>query len=177
MSGLIAGVIGGILVGLLSHSQVSVTGPAAGLIAIVLDATKTLPSLPMFFMAVFIAGVLQMGLGLLRAGNMAYYIPSNVIKGMLAAIGIIIIMKQIPHAVGWDADAEGDFAFLQADGENTITEIFHAINYISPGAVAVAIVGFFIMILWKKIKIPGLSVLPAGLVVVITGIAMQLLFA
>lgn len=110
-AGIIAGVIGGIVVGLLSHSQLSVTGPAAGLTAIVLAAISTLGSWEAFLLAVVLAGIIQILLGVAKAGTISNYFPSNVIEGMLTAIGVIIILKQLPHAIGYDADNEGDFFF------------------------------------------------------------------
>src|SRR3990170_7607289 len=115
-SGLIAGIVGGIVIGSLSNAQLSVSGPAAGLTAIVLAGITRLGSFEIFLVAVFLAGVIQMILGFLRAGSIANYFPGSVIKGMLTAIGIIIILKQIPHAVGYDAEAGGGMAFQQADG-------------------------------------------------------------
>ena len=116
-SGLIAGIIGGIVVGGLSGSKIGVSGPAAGLAAIVLTAIGTLGSFENFLVAVVLGGVIQLIFGLLKAGVIGYYFPSSVIKGMLTGIGIIIILKQIPHFFGYDANPEGDFAFMQADGE------------------------------------------------------------
>lgn len=111
-SGMISGIVGGIIVGLLSNSQLSVSGPAAGLTAVVLSSITKLGAFESFLLAVVIAGVLQLILSIIKAGTIANYFPSNVIKGMLTAIGIIIILKQIPHALGYDKDAEGDFAFF-----------------------------------------------------------------
>ena len=107
-SGLIAGIVGGIVVGALSRSPLGVSGPAAGLAVIVFEAIQTLGSFSAFLLAVFLAGVFQIVLGIARAGILGYFFPSAVIKGMLSGIGILIILKQIPHAVGWDADPEGD---------------------------------------------------------------------
>ncbi len=150
-SGLIAGIIGGIIVGALSGSQIGVSGPAAGLAAIVLTAIGTLGGYQNFLLAVVLGGLLQILFGFLKAGVIAYYFPSSVIKGMLTGIGIIIILKQIPHFFGYDADPEGDWAFFQVDGENTFSEIINTINYISPGASIIAIVGLGILILWDKV--------------------------
>jgi MFS superfamily sulfate permease-like transporter len=150
-SGLIAGIIGGIIVGALSGSQIGVSGPAAGLAAIVLTAIGTLGGYQNFLLAVVLGGLLQILFGFLKAGVIAYYFPSSVIKGMLTGIGIIIILKQIPHFFGYDADPEGDWAFFQVDGENTFSEIINTINYISPGASIIAIVGLGILVLWDKV--------------------------
>ncbi|WP_421813211.1 SulP family inorganic anion transporter [Flagellimonas sp.] len=172
-SGLIAGIVGGIVVGALSGSQIGVSGPAAGLAAIVLTAIGTLGGYQNFLVAVVLGGVIQLVFGFLKAGIIAYYFPSSVIKGMLTGIGIIIILKQIPHFFGYDADPEGDWAFFQVDGENTFSEIINSINYISPGATLIAVIGFAILILWsavltKKAKI--FELIQGPLVAVVVGI-------
>src|SRR5690349_7148794 len=113
MSGVISGIIGGIVVGFISKSQTSVSGPAAGLTAIVLSSITQLGSFELFLSALVIAGFLQLAMGLGKIGFIANYVPTNVIKGLLAAIGIILILKQIPHALGYDADPEGDYSFVQ----------------------------------------------------------------
>ena len=138
ISGLIAGIVGGVVVGCLSGSQVGVSGPAAGLAAIVLIAITDVGGFENFLVAVILAGVIQLVLGFLRAGVIGYYFPSSVIKGMLTGIGIIIILKQIPHFFGYDSDPEGDFGFFQVDGENTFSAIISAFENISPGATLVA---------------------------------------
>ncbi|TKD65245.1 SulP family inorganic anion transporter [Flavobacterium sp. ASW18X] len=155
-SGLIAGIIGGIVVGSLSGSQIGVSGPAAGLAAIVLAAISTLGGYQNFLVAVVIGGVIQILFGILKAGVIGYYFPSSVIKGMLTGIGIIIILKQIPHFFGFDNDPEGDFSYFQIDGENTFTEIFNTISGIvagnlSVGATLIAVVSLAILILWDKV--------------------------
>lgn len=147
-SGLIAGIIGGIVVGSLSNSPLGVSGPAAGLAVIVLTAIQSFGAFEIFLVAVVLAGVIQIVMGLLKGGVIGYYFPSSVIKGMLAGIGIIIILKQIPHAFGYDADYEGDLAFLQADGENTFSELVRMLEYISPGAVLVSILSLTILLSW-----------------------------
>ncbi len=150
-SGLIAGIVGGIVVGGLSGSKIGVSGPAAGLAAIVLVAITSLGGYENFLVAVVLGGAIQLLFGVLKAGIIGYYFPSSVIKGMLTGIGIIIILKQIPHFFGYDPDPEGDWAFFQVDGENTFSEIFAAINNISPGATLIAIIGLAILILWDKV--------------------------
>ena len=149
-SGLIAGIVGGIIVGSISGSKIGVSGPAAGLAAIVLVAIQDL-GFESFLVAVVLAGVFQILLGVLKAGIIGYYFPSSVIKGMLTGIGIIIILKQIPHFFGYDRDPEGDFAFNQVDGENTFSEIFNAFDYISPGATLIAVIALAILILWDRV--------------------------
>ncbi len=155
-SGLIAGIIGGIVVGGLSGSNIGVSGPAAGLAAIVLTAITALGGYQNFLVAVVLGGAIQLLFGVLRAGIIGYYFPSSVIKGMLTGIGIIIILKQIPHFFGMDRDPQGDFAFLQVDGENTLTELLKAINAlisgnVSMGATVIAIVAMAILILWSNV--------------------------
>ena len=150
-SGLIAGIVGGIVVGSLSGSKIGVSGPAAGLAAIVLSAIATLGSYENFLVAVVLGGIIQLLLGVLKAGIIGYYFPSSVIKGMLTGIGIIIILKQIPHFFGYDADAEGEFGIFQATSENTFTHIFDLINYIKPGSALIGIIGLLILILWDKV--------------------------
>lgn len=150
-SGLIAGIIGGIVVGALSGSNIGVSGPAAGLAAIVLTAIGALGGYQNFLVAVVLGGVIQLVFGILKAGIIGYYFPSSVIKGMLTGIGIIIILKQIPHFFGYDSDPEGDFAFFQVDGENTFSEILNTVNNISPGATLIAIIGLAILILWDSV--------------------------
>ncbi|MGI9473321.1 MAG: SulP family inorganic anion transporter, partial [Rubripirellula sp.] len=122
-AGLLAGIIGGIVVGSLSGSHTSVSGPAAGLAAIVLSQIAILGSFDAFLLAVFIAGMLQIGMGIARAGALSAFFPSSVIKGLLAAIGVILILKQIPHVLGHDSDPEGEMSFSQPDDQNTFSEI------------------------------------------------------
>lgn len=150
-SGLIAGIVGGIIVGSLSGSQIGVSGPAAGLAAIVLTAISALGGYENFLLAVVIGGVIQLIFGILKAGIIGYYFPSSVIKGMLTGIGIIIILKQIPHFFGYDSDPEGDFSFFQVDGENTFSEIFVMFSNISLGPTIIAIIGLAILLLWDKV--------------------------
>ena len=154
-SGLIAGIVGGIFVGALSGSQIGVSGPAAGLAAIVLAAIASL-GYENFLVAVVLGGAIQLLFGIFRLGIIGYYFPSSVIKGMLTGIGIIIILKQIPYFFGFDKDPEGDFAFFQIDGENTFSEIFNTISGIisgnfSVGATLVALLAMIILILWSNV--------------------------
>ena len=150
-SGLIAGIVGGIVVGALSSSKIGVSGPAAGLAAIVLTAIGSLGGYENFLVAVVLGGIIQLIFGLLKAGVIGYYFPSSVIKGMLTGIGIIIILKQIPHFFGYDADPEGDFAFFQVDGENTFSEILKTLNNISLGSTIIGLVGLGILLLWSNV--------------------------
>ena len=173
ISGLIAGVVGGIVVGSLSGSQVGVTGPAAGLAAIVLVAITDLGGFDNFLMAVILAGFIQLILGVLKAGVIGYYFPSSVIKGMLTGIGLIIILKQIPHFFGYDADPEGDFAFFQVDGENTFSAIFTTFENISPGATLIASIAMVILLLWEIVLVKRAKIfqlIQGPLVAVVLGI-------
>ena len=177
-SGLIAGIIGGIVVGSLSGSKIGVSGPAAGLAAIVLTAIGTLGGYENFLVAVVLGGIIQLVFGLLRLGIIGYYFPSSVIKGMLTGIGIIIILKQIPHFFGYDLDPEGDFAFFQVDGENTFSEILNSINHITPGSLLIGVIGLGILLLWsnvlsKKGKI--FQLIQGPLVAVVVGIIFYVL--
>ncbi len=175
-SGLIAGIVGGIVVGVLSGSSLGVSGPAAGLAVIVAGAIETLGSFEAFLVAVVISGFLQIALGAARAGVLAYFFPSAVIKGMLTGIGLLIILKQIPHVVGWDADPEGDLAFFQRDGENTFSEIVRAFEQIDGSVTLVAMVALGILVLWDKVLIHRgriFQLVQGPLVAVSFGIAYQ----
>ncbi|MDH5379235.1 MAG: SulP family inorganic anion transporter [Cyclobacteriaceae bacterium] len=177
-SGLIAGIVGGILVGALSNSALGVSGPAAGLAVIVLTAINSLEVFEAFLVAVVLAGILQMVMGLLKGGVIGYYFPSSVIKGMLTGIGIIIILKQIPHTLGYDGDYEGDFAFQQVDGQNTFSELLNMFNYISPGAVIVSIISLTILLTWDKFlshRHKIFNLIQGPLVAVVIGIAYQMI--
>lgn len=179
ISGLVAGIVGGLVVGSFSGSSLGVSGPAAGLTVIVLGAVAELGSFELFLTAAIIAGGIQVALGLLRAGVVAYYFPSAVIEGMLAAIGIIIFLKQVPHAFGYDADYEGDISFLQADAHNTFSELYHMLGAISPGATIIAAVSLGILLLWERGFIkrkPVLSAIPGPLLAVLAGIGLGALF-
>ena len=176
-SGIITGIVGGIVVGYLSQSQISVSGPAAGLTAIVLTAITTLGGFDTFLTAVFIAGVIQLTLGFLRAGSISNYFPTNVIEGMLAGIGVIIIMKQLPHAFGYDADFEGDQAFVQTSGDNTFSAFFNLLNHLQLGAILVTSVSIAILILWDKVPaLKKLKIVPGALVAVSVGILLNEFF-
>jgi MFS superfamily sulfate permease-like transporter len=176
-SGIIAGIIGGLVVGFLSNSQVSVSGPAAGLTAIVLSAITTLGSFELFLLAVVLAGAIQMILGIIKAGTISNYFPNNVIEGMLAGIGVIIFLKQIPHAIGYDKDAEGDFFFEEKSGGNSLTSLLAAFESIHIGATLITIVALAILILWDKISfLKNLKLIPGALVAVISGILLNNIF-
>lgn len=177
-SGLIAGIIGGIVVGSISGSALGVSGPAAGLATIVLGAIIDLGVYEAFLLAVVFAGVIQLILGVLKAGFIGYFFPSSVIKGMLSGIGLIIILKQIPHAVGYDKDYEGDMDFVQPDGETTFSELFNALDYISYQVVLVAIISLAILILWENVlskKAKIFTLIQGPLVAVAFGILYQVI--
>jgi MFS superfamily sulfate permease-like transporter len=178
-SGIIAGIVGGIVVGILSGSHVGVSGPAAGLAVIVLAAIQDFGAFDIFLLAVVIAGLIQLALGYAKAGIIGYYFPSSVIKGMLSGIGIIIILKQIPHAFGYDKDYEGNLAFQQPDGHNTLSELYYMFEAISPGAVIISLLSMMVLVLWeqpfmKKNKI--FQIVQGPLVVVVLGIILNLIF-
>ncbi|MFD2566814.1 SulP family inorganic anion transporter [Pseudotenacibaculum haliotis] len=172
-SGLIAGIIGGIVVGSLSGSKIGVSGPAAGLAAIVLSAIATLGSYENFLLAVVLGGIIQLLFGVIRLGIIGYYFPSSVIKGMLTGIGIIIILKQIPHFFGYDATIEGDFTFFEVDGGNTFSEILESFNHISLGPSIIGLISLAILILWDRVltkKAKIFQLIQGPLVAVIAGI-------
>jgi len=149
-SGMIAGIIGGIVVGAISGSQIGVSGPAAGLAAIVFTAIADL-GYENFLVAVIIGGIIQIIFGILKAGVIGYYFPSSVIRGMLVGIGIIIILKQIPHFLGYDNDPEGDFAFFQVNGDNTLSQIVNAVGNPSLGPTLIGIVALVLMLFWSSV--------------------------
>ena len=176
-SGIISGIIGGIVVGYLSQSQISVTGPAAGLTAIVLTAITDFGAFNIFLTAVFIAGLLQLLLGFIKAGSISNYFPTNVIEGMLAGIGIIIILKQLPHAFGYDSDFEGDETFLQADGSNTISALLSLINNVQLGSIVITVFSLIILIAWDRVPVlKKLKLVPGALVAVIFGVILNEVF-
>lgn len=177
LSGIIAGVIGGIIIGSLSNSHISVSGPAAGLISIVLTAVATLGSFEVFLLAVCLAGAIQLILGFIKAGSISNYFPSNVIEGMLAGIGVIIIINQLEHAVGYDKGNEGDESLLRHDGGNFFSDIPELISRFEGGAVIISLVSLAILISWDKIPaLKRLKVLPGALVAVVAGIVINQVF-
>ncbi|WP_133128710.1 SulP family inorganic anion transporter [Legionella nagasakiensis] len=178
-SGIIAGIIGGIVVGVASGSPLGVSGPAAGLAVIVLTAINTLSSWPAFLLAVVLAGVIQLIMGYAKVGFIAYFFPSSVIKGMLAGIGLLIILKQIPHAFGYDNDVIGDLSYFQTDGETTLTSIVSALTAYTPGAALISVLSMIILVLWdtvltKKHKL--FQLIQGPIVVIIIGIIMNWLY-
>lgn len=178
-SGIISGIVGGIIVGALSGSQVGVSGPAAGLAVIVLSAITTLGSFEGFLVAVVIAGLIQVGMGLAKMGIVGYYFPSSVIKGMLSGIGIVIILKQIPHLFGYDADPLGDLEFHQLDSENTLTALGNMFSNITLNATIIGLLSFAALVLWetKWIKRFAFTKIVQGpLVAVVLGTVLVMVF-
>ncbi|MEJ7557618.1 MAG: SulP family inorganic anion transporter [Pedobacter sp.] len=173
-AGLITGVIGGIVVASISGSQLSVSGPAAGLTAIVLGAIASLGNYQTFLLAVVLAGCIQVILGILKGGTIGNYFPSSVIEGMLAAIGLTLILKQLPHALGVDSDFFGDESFSQGDSENTFTAITSAVSHFGIAAIIISGLSIAVLIFWPRFK--KLAVLPAPLVVVLLGIGLSIAF-
>ena len=173
-SGIISGIIGGIVVGYLSTSHISVSGPAAGLTSIVLTAITDLGAFDIFLTAVFIAGLIQLALGFIIAGSISNYFPTNVIEGMLAGIGIIIILKQLPHAFGYDSDFIGDLSFSQSDGRNTLSSLFGIIDYVQLGAIIITALSLIILIAWDRVPLlKKLKLIPGALVAVILGVVLN----
>ncbi len=173
LSGVVSGIIGGLVVSLISGSPLSVSGPAAGLTSVVLGGISTAGSYNAFLAAGIVCAIVQVALGLFRLGKVSSFFPSSVIKGMLAAIGIIIILKQIPHAVGWDADFAGDESFFQPmDSQNTFSELFRSFSGIQPGAVLISVVALLILIFWSSPfveKRKWTQLIPGPLIAVIVG--------
>ncbi len=177
-SGIIAGFVGGLVVPLFSRSPLGVSGPAAGLAVIVYEAIQQLGFQP-FLLAVVIAGIFQIALGFLRAGIIGYYFPSSVITGMLSGIGIIIFLKQIPHAVGYDADWEGDIGYQEPGGETTLSALVDMTNALHPGAIVIAAVSLGILILWEQPFMTRqriFQLIQGPLVAVVVGILLNLGF-
>ncbi|MFQ3596720.1 MAG: SulP family inorganic anion transporter [Chloroherpetonaceae bacterium] len=177
-AGIVSGIIGGIVVGILSGSEISVSGPAAGLAVIVATSIEKLGSFELFLVAVALSGVIQIALGYLRAGIIGNYFPSSVITGMLTAIGIVIILKQVPHAIGWDKDYEGNFSFFGEDG-NTFTSLYNAATALEPAAVLITLFSLTTLAIWELPRIKKhriLKLIPAPLLVVFLGILINELF-
>jgi MFS superfamily sulfate permease-like transporter len=175
LAGLIAGIVGGLIVPLISRSPLSVAGPAAGLTVLVAAAIQEL-GYAAFLMSVVLSGGLQVAFGALRLGLIAHFLPSAAIQGMLSAIGLLIILKQIPHALGYDKDFEGDEAFLEPDGHNTFNALLDAMSSLSPGAIAVSLAGFALALAWPYLekKLPKAELLPLPLGIVLLGVAVGL---
>lgn len=175
-AGILGGIIGGIVVGILSGSPLSVSGPSPGLTAIVLAEISSLGSFENFLAALFVCGFIQVGFGLARIGSVAAFFPSSVIKGLLAAIGLILILKQTPHAIGHDPDPEGEMAFSQPDNKNTFSELVSMLDDFQPGAMVVGIVSVLLLLAWSRIPFLKRSKVSAPLVVVVLGVVANKLF-
>lgn len=173
-SGLVAGIIGGIVVGAVSGSQTSVSGPAAGLTAVVAAQITTLGSFEAFLVAVMLAGIIQIIMSIARVGFIADFFPSSVIKGLLAAIGIILILKQIPHLLGHDVEPIGNDSFVHSNQNNTFGEIINTFSLFNAGAALIGILSVFLLIVWDRIPVLKKSFLPSSLVVVIFGVLLSL---
>ena len=176
ISGILTGIAGGLVVSMVSKSSLSVSGPAAGLTIVVGAAIKELGSFEVFQLAILIAGVIQLIFGFIKAGVIGSFFPSSVVKGMLASIGLILILKQVPHALGYDLDYEGDFEFFQDDKNNTFTEIYEAINRITPGAFVISMVSLAILLLWDKFNLSKKLYIHGAFIVVLVGILMNTIF-
>lgn len=178
-AGLISSMVGGLVVSLLSGSELSVSGPTAGLAVVVAAAITTLGSYEVFTVAVVLSGLIQISFGTLRAGVIGDYIPNSVIKGMLAAIGIVIVLKQIPHLLGYDTDFLGDEAFIQPNQLNTFTSLISAFSNLNIAAVIITSVSLSLLLLWERSfmrRLTWLRILPAPLVVVIAGVLINQAF-
>lgn len=175
-SGILSGIVGGVVVGLLSQSQTSVSGPGNSMMALVAAQVVSLGSFETFLLAVMIAGLIQIALGCAKAGSLSAFFPSCVIKGLLAAIGIILVLKQIPHVLGHDTDPEGEMSFSQPDHENTLTEMYAMLGDLHPGAACIGLLSIAVLIAWDKISLLKRSVIPAQLVVVLLGVGLSRLF-
>jgi MFS superfamily sulfate permease-like transporter len=175
-SGIIAGIVGGIIVGAASGSALGVSGPAAGLAVMVLSAITTLGSFEAFLLSVVLAGLIQIALGYARAGIIAYFFPSSVIKGMLTGIGLTIILKQLPHAVGYDSDPSGNLRFAQSDGANTLSALGDMLSVIEPGALIVALASLALVVLWEQPAVKRFKAslwIQGPLVAVVVGVALN----
>jgi MFS superfamily sulfate permease-like transporter len=180
LSGLIAGIIGGIVVGYISKSKIGVSGPAAGLAAIVAAAIGTLGSFETFLVAVVLAGVIQIIFGIIKMGVIGYFFPNSVINGMLSGIGIIIILKQIPHLFGYDSEPEGADSFIEKTGENTFSAILHITENITLGSMIIGFLGLAIILFWDNLlakKHPFFKLLQGSLVAVFVGTILQVVFS
>lgn len=176
ISGLLAGIIGGTIIALVSGSHTSVSGPAAGLTAVVAAQIASLGSFSSFQLALLIAGLIQLVMGLVRLGFIAAFFPSSVIKGLLAAIGVILILKQIPHLLGHDSDPEGEMAFVQPDHQNTFTEIGSLIGDLHFGAAVIGLLSVVCLVVWDRFETLKKSFVPGPLFVVVLGVALSFAF-
>lgn len=174
-SGIVAGIVGGLLVGALSGSHTSVSGPAAGLTAVVAAQIAALGTFEAFLAAVLLAGALQVVLGVVGAGSIADFVPTSVIRGLLAAIGLIIILKQIPHLLGYDADPVGEMSFQQPDQETTFSELGNVLfgGKIHGGAALIGLISIGLLMLWDRVKLLKNALVPGPLVVVLLAVVLN----
>jgi carbonic anhydrase/SulP family sulfate permease len=175
-SGLIAGVLGGLVVALISGSHTSVSGPSPGQVAVLAAQMAALGSFEALLMAILISGVIQVAMGFLRAGAIAVFVPYNVLQGLLAAIGVILILKQIPHLFGHDTDPEGDMSFIQPDKETTFSELMSIANDVNLGAALIGLASIAILVLWDKYRSQKLRSVPAALIVIVSGVTLAQIF-
>lgn len=175
-AGILSGIISGLLVGSISRSRTAISGPTAGLTAIIATQLAVLGSFEALLLAVMFAGLLQIILGCVKTGSVAAFFPSSVIRGLLFAIGIILILKQVPHVLGHDTDPEGEMAFLQPDRENTFSELAELTRDVHPGAAAVGLLSIALMLAWGRVRMLQRFPVPVQLIVIVLGIALNLLF-
>lgn len=175
-AGVLAGIVGGIVVGMISGSHTSVSGPAAGLTAIVAAQLDLLGSFEAFLLAVVVGGLIQIGFGIAKAGSLSAFFPSSIIRGLLAAIGVILILKQIPHLLGHDSDPEGEMSFHQPDDETTFSELLALAGDVHPGAIVVGITCLLVLIFWTRIRFLEKSRVPAPLFVVLLGVGINAIY-
>ncbi|HEX6426764.1 MAG TPA: SulP family inorganic anion transporter [Niastella sp.] len=179
-SGLISGIVGGIVVASFSGSQLSVSGPAAGLSTIVAAAIISFTSFETFLVAVVVCGIIQIALGFAKAGIMGDYIPSTVIKGMLAAIGLILIINQFPHLLGDDSSFEADESTSAVAEKNSIfVTFFNSFRHITPTAFIIGAICLTFYVLWEKLlanKKGFIKLIPAPLILVLLGVGINEFF-
>lgn len=175
-AGIWGGIVGGLVVGWLSGSHTSVSGPSAGSTAVVIAAIAQLGSFEAFLLALVVGGLIQILLGVTRLGFISEFFPSSVINGLLAAIGVILVLKQIPHILGRDTDPEGEMSFFQPDKETTLSEFGALLDSIHPGAAAIGLLSVAILAYWDKSKLLKRSGIPAALAVVSFGVLMTMIF-
>ena len=176
LAGIVAGIVAGLVVGPLSNAQVTISGPAAGLTAVVAAEIAAIGSFEGLLVAVALAGVIQIVLGIIRGGFIKSFVPSSVVRGLLSAIGVILILKQIPHLFGHDTDPEGEMSFFQPDKQNTFSELLEILGDLHPGAIVVGFVSLAIIYFWGRVPLLKKTGVPAPLVVVLFGVLCSLVF-